>query len=242
MFQFRRFFRRGVHRPRPTARRALPFLEQLEDRLTPAGAGPETHLNTVTALDQTETATASTLATTGNVFLHVTVWTHQASATDTDIHARLFDSGGVGPAQDIVVANTTKPESEPAVSMDAAGNWVVVWTVTLPTGNHDLFAAQFDAAGNRRHGGNFALATSSFSDHEADVACSPKGNFVVTFTRDQSATNSDVLARLYRDDRSLIRTFNVAAGSSVEHHASVAQNHNSLFSIAYQVEKNVSVR
>src|SRR5216110_300316 len=115
MFRFRRFFgSRRVQRPRPAPRRALPFLKQLEDRLTPAGIGAETHLNTATALDQTEAASASTLTTTGNVFLHVTVWTHQVSATDTDIHARLFDSAGVAPAQDIVVANTAKPESEPA--------------------------------------------------------------------------------------------------------------------------------
>src|SRR5690348_10188341 len=118
MFQLRRFFgSRRVQHPRPAPRRALPFLERLEDRLTPAGAGPETHLNTDTALDQTDAASASTLATTGNVFFHVTAWTHQVSATDTDIHARVFDSGGLHPAQDIVVASTTNPESEPAVAV-----------------------------------------------------------------------------------------------------------------------------
>ena len=227
--------------PRPPAR-VRPAgrlrVEPLEDRLTPAGAGPETHLNVTTALDQTEPATASTRAATGNTFLHVTAWTHQASATDTDIHARLFDSGGLGPAQDIVVANTAQPESEPAVAMDAAGNWVVVWTVTRPGGGRDLFGAQFDAAGNRRHGGNFAVATLAASDYEPDVAAAPNGDFVVVFTRDRGPTNSDVVAKMYRDGRAVVRAITVAGSAVAEHRPSVARNDNGLFSVGYQVEQN----
>jgi hypothetical protein len=235
-----RLFARGTppashHR---TARRKLPpRIERLEERCTPAGAGPETPLNATTALDQTEVASASTQATSGNVFLHVDVWTTQVSGTDFDIHARLFDSSGLSPATDIVIAATAKPESEPAAAMDAKGNWVVVWTVTQPNGKGDVFAAQFDATGNPRRA-PFAIAHGVLAEHEPNVAARANGDFVVTYTLDRSATNSDVLAKVYRDNHTLLKTITVAGTPMAEHHATIARNTGGFFSIAYQRESN----
>src|SRR5262245_15291230 len=74
---------------RPPTRR--PTLEMLEDRVVPAlgKISAELHVNTKTARDQSQSATASDPS--GN---SVVVWTHQASSTNTDIRAQRYDAAG----------------------------------------------------------------------------------------------------------------------------------------------------
>ena len=42
------------------------------------------------------------------------------------------------------------------------------------------------------------------------MAVDADGNFVVTYTRDQTATNKNVYARLFQDSRAFVRQFSVA--------------------------------
>ena len=116
---------------------------------------------------------------------------------DTGIMARRFDASGTALGDAFMVAPGAFPGSvyAPAVAMDAAGDFVVVYTLTMP--NHPEFhtinAAWFDSSGTA--GAVTLVDTANSTEANSDVAMDPNGNFVVTWTGNESATSA--MARRY---------------------------------------------
>ncbi len=143
----------------------------------------------------------------------VVVWQSAVSgATDTDgysIQARRFDADGNPLGGQFQVNTGTKgDQTEPAIASDESGNFVVAWT-SVPSSSSGgaygrIFAQRFVADGTPA---GAELAISSFTKvglKNPAVACSPWGDFVVTWLSEDSpgtdTSSTCILARRFLAD------------------------------------------
>ena len=144
--------------------------------------GNEFQVNTRVVDDQTAPVVA--LADSGSF---VIVW--QSKAQDNadgkiGIYAQRFDASGVEVGDETLVNTTTLSDQlAPAIAMDAAGNYVIVWQSDGQDGSDKgIFAQRFNAAGVAQ-GGEFLVNTTTANDQTAPaVAMDDAGNFVVAWT------------------------------------------------------------
>lgn len=223
--------------------------------------GPEFHINTTNFLDQHQVAVASQAAVNGR---SVAVWTSvdEIGSNGQNIKAQLFDGAGNRIGGEINVAGTRFiNESEPAVAMDAAGNFVVVWKEAL-TDSPDtdtMIRGQRFFSNGARNGFVMLLANDIHgkeSDPDVAMNAASGDEFVVSYTVFnelpvlQPATASrvalptlrqgyDVLARRFKGNGLLLGSLTVAGSSAPEHSSTVAA---SLFgfSVAYVVNPPVA--
>lgn len=214
-------------------RRNLPSVscEILEERIPLTFVTSETHVNTTTTgtQDQSETAANASGAS-------VVVWASQLSSTDWDIKAQRFDANGNKAGGEINVATSLRIEDQPAVSMDSAGYFVVVWVDKVSSTNTNIMAQRFTATGAKR-GSLITVANESKNEYRPSVASASNGDFVVAYTRDFSSTDQDVKAKRFSDSGTLLGTISVATSTADdESHAIVARAPDGRFAIAYQVD------
>ncbi len=102
----------------------------------------------------------------------VITWTHTNGA-DTDVYAQLFDAAGAAVTGLPVNVNNggTGRQSNSAVDMDAAGNYVVTYqTIGAPFNDeHNIFARRFTAAG-LPSGSQFLVISTRDDETNASVA------------------------------------------------------------------------
>jgi hypothetical protein len=126
----------------------------------------------------------------------VLVWdsTLQTVPYTTSIQARLFDSTGVAQgAQFQVNADENLSQLLPHVSVDAQGNFIVVWRSFGSSGDDtsdsSIQGQRFDAAGAML-GGQFQVNTYTTGYQESPrVASRDDGDFMVTWSSEGSADN-----------------------------------------------------
>src|SRR5262249_36628092 len=117
-----------LNRPRALARR----IELLEDRLAPALLGLETSDQLVNSVGMTVAQGGPRIAMKPDGSGFVVVWQGPdgggGMSPDSGIFARIYNANWQPVGNEFPV-NTTLPEQqyEPAVAIDAAGNFVVVW-------------------------------------------------------------------------------------------------------------------
>jgi hypothetical protein len=160
--------------------------------------GGETLVNTMATDDQQFPRLA--MNDTGDF---VVVW--QSTLQDgsgTGIYGQRFDSGGVVQGAEFLINTTTASSQMTAsVSMDATGNFVVVWQSNLQDGSgYGVFGQRYDSAGNTL-GGEFQINdTTAGSQQKANVAMTATGEFVVAWAgQNQAGDGSDyaIVARRY---------------------------------------------
>lgn len=117
-----------------------------------------------------------------------------------DIHARRFDAAGNALGGEFRVNTTTADgQLRPALAMDAAGNFVVVWQALGQDGSgYAVVAQRYDAAGNAL-GGEFTVNTTTANDQwHATVAMNASGSFVVAWeSYGQDGQDHGIYARRY---------------------------------------------
>ena len=84
-------------------------------------------------------------------------------------------------------------QEQPAVAMDATGNFVVSWQDNH-TGNYAIYVQRYDAAGNLQ-GTSFKVNESGYAEASA-VAMDATGNFVVCWQDDRTG-DYDIWAESY---------------------------------------------
>ncbi|MGV2333392.1 MAG UNVERIFIED_CONTAM: hypothetical protein LVR18_04425 [Planctomycetaceae bacterium] len=114
----------------------------------------------------------------------VIVWMSDAQdGSSYDIYARQYNSGGVAQGSEFRV-NTTVAHSQrnPAVAMDADGDFVVTWMSNGQDGSgYGIYARQYNPAGAAQ-GSEFKVNTTvSNSQRNPAVAIDADGDFVVTW-------------------------------------------------------------
>ncbi|NLS96608.1 MAG: hypothetical protein GXX96_31110 [Planctomycetaceae bacterium] len=114
----------------------------------------------------------------------VVVWEGEGQGTDekldqTGIFARVFDAHGQGGGDQILVnVNRDGLQTQPAVAMNAMGQFVVTW---LSHDHGGIIARQFTLDGTG--GAEFRVNTTTGNNHQyPDVAMDNDGDFAVTWT------------------------------------------------------------
>lgn len=160
--------------------------------------------------------------------------------TDGDGHgieARLFNANGTPRGAAFQVNVTTADNQEmPAVAMDAAGNFVVVWQ--SPDGDEFGVYLRRYAADGTPLSGEVRINSSWQLDQEApDVAMDDAGNFVVVWYNSISNGDSAIVGRLFGSDGSSGGEFIVSQVHSGSWHAvdhpAVARNGSGRFVVAW---------
>jgi hypothetical protein len=222
---------RSNRRPaRPDQNRRRPGLEALERReLLSLGAEFSATVNTTTRNAQFDSATASSANGSS-----VTVWVDTFSATDHDIRAQRFDAAGNKTGPEVLVTGTTLDETQPAVAMDALGDFVVAWRQTLSGGDTNVVARRFNPIG-QPVGAVVQVGVGTFKEHDPSVAMDNSGHFVVAYTRDTNNNDPDVFAKKYDANNQLQAVVNVAvtAGRN-EINPSVAMAPDGRFDVAWE--------
>jgi hypothetical protein len=141
--------------------------------------GAEFRVNSYTTDDQYSPAVA--MDPDGNF---VVVWASYTQDGDlAGVYGQRFDAAGAALGGEFRVNSyTTSYQWRPAVRMDAAGQFVVVWESKTEDGDgYGIFGRRYDAAG-APNGGEFQVNTYTTDDQQqAALVMQPAGNFVVVW-------------------------------------------------------------
>jgi hypothetical protein len=132
----------------------------------------------------------------------VVAWNGQ-DVLDVGIFAQRYDAAGVPQGSEIAVNTyTTGDQEEPAVAMDANGNFVVAWvSEAQDSSDYGIFAQRFDAAGAPQ-GLEFRVNTYFTGPQRRQaVAMDADGDFVVAWTSYPSdSSGRGIFAKRYDAD------------------------------------------
>jgi len=141
------------------------------------------------------------------------------------------------------LVNTTKTrlQNQPSVASSlTTGCYVVVWTDHKATNDPNIKAQRYDAGGHKI-GKEITVEGSRQIDHDPVVAMDAHGNFVVVWTRDFYASDTDLWAVRYRADGTRLSSpFRVATNYKAEFDPSVAMAGNGDFIVGYTLRFNGS--
>jgi hypothetical protein len=145
--------------------------------LTFLAVGPEFRINSAT-LDA-QFAPAVAIDADGNF---VVAWSNYGlTSSDREVHAQRYDSSGVRQGAEFQVNSHTA--GDPAVAMDATGNFVVVWLSTGQDGSGSgIYGQLYDATGSPRGTEFRANAYTTNDQKDPAVAMDDDGDFVVAWT------------------------------------------------------------
>jgi hypothetical protein len=135
------------------------------------------------------------------------------------------------------VATSLLNETQPAVAIDDAGRFTVVWTLKTASGVKEVWGQHFNADGSGRSG-EFLVASPAYDpDVAVDPTGSGMGDFVVSMSRDYDGSpDKDVIVAMYTDGGTTHFDFFglFANGDGVENKSSIARDDDGNFSVAYQ--------
>ena len=158
-----------------------------------------------------------------------------------DIVAQRLDSIGnqVGPI--LAVASGSHDQVDPAVAMDAVGNFVVTWTEWNSSTDLDIRAQRFAANGAVR-GISISVATTPAKiEKHASVGMDATGNFAVAWTDVAAGNNYNVRGRRFAANGLPIGvSFSVASSSAAEYEPSLAMAADGRFAVAFVLDNFLS--
>ena len=217
--------------------RRRPTLESLETRNLLSFIGSEHQVS----LDP-HTNFASDNASSSNG-TSVAVW-DAFSSTTTDIWAQRFDRFGNPTGAPIQVDTLASDASvDPHVSMDSTGRFVVAWENDNADGTSNIMMRYFSASGSPITGITRVSKPGS-TDSNPDVAAS-NGSFVISWTHQLSATNTDIDAERFVISGGVPvgkGIFGVNTDTNLEDNSSVAMSPGGSFDIAYERQSSVNNR
>jgi hypothetical protein len=153
----------------------------------------------------------------------VVTWVRTLSNGDDDVLAARYSSSGAQRGGTIIVANSTKDETEPSVAVSRLGDFVIAYTLQFNSTDQDVKAAMYRDNGSLIS--TFTVAgSSSLDERHPSVARTPDGRFAVAYQRDNNGSNPDVILRRYSATGSLVNTHNIATSSGSEFSPRVAMD------------------
>ncbi len=151
-------------------------------------------------------------------------WKDELSSSDSDIKLRVYNSAGNPLISALTVNNSTRRESDPSVSINAAGRIVVAYTQRVTSSNLDVLAKQYlpsNSAGSSYSNTSFTVASDSArNEYDPNVKVAANGNWAVAYTRRFSSSDTDVFAFVRRTNGTTTRKV-VVETSSIEDNAVV---------------------
>ncbi|WP_374498923.1 DUF4347 domain-containing protein [Zoogloea sp.] len=159
--------------------------------------GAQFHVNTYTFDNQRDPQVA--MDASGNF---VVVWESTGQdGSSNGIYAQRYNSSGVAQGSEFRVnSTTTYDQLEPAVAMDASGNFVIAWqswSQDLANSN-GIYAQRYNSSGVAQ-GGEFLVNTyTTDSQTEPSVAMDASGNFIIAWQSfGQDGNNEGIYAKRY---------------------------------------------
>jgi hypothetical protein len=177
---------------------------------------------------------------------------NEASATsDYDIYARRYDAAGTALTGEFQVNTFTSAfQSEPAVAMDAAGDFVVVWQSydqASANSQFDIYARPYRSDGSPVQLSEFPVNTYTSGGQTAPViAMDAMGDFVVaweSYEQVSSTSKYDIYARQYRAGGTAVQSSEFLVDSftrEAQYAPSVAMDAAGDFVVAWQSYGQVS--
>jgi len=162
---------------------------------------------------------------------YVVCWMDGASGTD-DVKAQRYDSSGVAQGAVINVATGANNQQDPAIAMDASGNFVVAWEHNTG-GLDDTKAQRFNSSGVAQ-GGVIDVAGGASDQDDIGIGADSSGNFVICWEDDASGTD-DIKAQRY-DSSGVAQggVIDVASGAVVQENVVVAMDATGRFVAVWQ--------
>jgi hypothetical protein len=157
-------------------RQARPTVEILEDRWVPTLAVTSDYLPVTTPQEHLifqGVGSNQSVARAANGNFAV-AW------SDQGIYAKLFNASGQPLTNLVLVGDTDRWTSEPAVAMNDSGEFVIAWTHEYTATDHDIYVQRFDAAGQPRSASQ-VVAFSRADQTSPAVSMSADGDFVVAY-------------------------------------------------------------
>lgn len=159
-----------------------------------APRGSEFHVNTYTPGDQRAPSVTSDAV--GNA---VVVWSSGPDGSAGGVFGQRYDASGLPRGSEFRVNTyTTAGQPHPAVTSDAAGNFVVVWQSYSDGSGYGVFGQRYDATGVAR-GSEFQVNTYTTSQQSSPaVASDAAGDFVVAWdSSGQDGNGLGIFAQRY---------------------------------------------
>ncbi|MCA3272608.1 MAG: putative Ig domain-containing protein [Roseomonas sp.] len=155
--------------------------------------GGEFRVNTTTTSSQNNPAVAMDAA--GSF---VIAWDSPQDGSGDGIYAQRYNAAGVALGGEFRVNTTTvSSQNNPAVAMDAAGNFVIAWD--SPDGSGDgVYAQRYNVAGAAL-GGEFRVSTATSDDQfNPTVAMDASGEFIIIWqSNGQDGSGDGIYAQRY---------------------------------------------
>lgn len=123
----------------------------------------------------------------------IVVWTDENSGGDTDIFFQRFDVFGLplgGPNRANTSTFDTTNQSEPAIAMADNGDFIITWTHQPASGNSDIYYRRYLADGTPLSLVDASILGSANTKSQSDVAVSPAGVTIVTWTESVGGTDN----------------------------------------------------
>jgi hypothetical protein len=164
-------------------------------RYSAAGAaqGGEFRVNTTTQNDQTQAAVAMNPAT-GDF---VIAWAGDPLVGTWSVYAQRYNAAGVAQGGEFQVSPVTGSQTNPAVSMDSHGNFLVCWTVTVGGASTGIYAQQYDGTGTAVGTAFCVNAAAGGNQQDAAVAMDGNGDVVVVWTAATTGGATAVFGQRY---------------------------------------------
>jgi hypothetical protein len=164
----------------------------------------------------------------------------QAVGNDTNVLAQRFDANGNLVGSPIQVGAGTFAESDSDVAMDRYGDFVVSYTRNTNNNNPDIFAKQYNAAGQLLNVINVAI--SGVAETHSSVAMTPDGRFDVAWEQAYSATDHDIFARRYSASGGLLGTDIVAISTAMDQTPDIAMDNAGDAVVAWDKNADIKAR
>jgi hypothetical protein len=174
----------------------------------------------------------------------VVTWDRTYSGGNIDVLARRYSNTGA-PLGVIfpVASNPAKNEYQPDVASDAAGNFVIAYTLDFSPSDQDVMAQRYFANGTP-NGGLISVANSTHNEFQPSVASAPDGRFDIAYTYfygyDSSVYNyfnqnpdDDVYLNRYSAAGNLLGQTTIAHSTRDEYSPSVSVDNNGNAVVAY---------
>jgi hypothetical protein len=168
----------------------------------------------------------------------VVTWTQTifSNASATRVVGRRFDASGKAVGAEFIVAGTAKPASDSHVAADAAGDFVVSYTIAGGTNSsNDVLASLYNTGGSLVT--TVAVAAGPNGETHSGVAMTPDGRFDVAYEYAFSPTDHDVYLKRFANTGAPLGLSTVAASVLFESAPSVSVDDGGNAVVAYQKQQ-----
>jgi hypothetical protein len=152
---------------------------------------------------------------------------------NSNVMAARYDNRGARVGGIFTVAATTKPEHDPDVAMDAAGNFVISYTLDYSATDQDILAKRYLASGTLAV--SISVAASRKNESHSSIAAAPDGRFDIAYQYAYSPTDDDIYLRRYSASGTVLDSAatHIAASGYREQSPSVSMDNSGNAVVAY---------